>query len=132
MRTSMKIAVAAAGAAVVMVGGTAFTAANTVPAEQGAGYGSTTATGLTVATMVITPAANPVNLASVVYTALGDYSNVNGYTIQLSTGNGVTVIDSDCVSEVAAGTTTVTCAPESPPVTIASITNLGLTATQNS
>lgn len=46
MKKSMKVATALAGAAVVVMGGTAFTASQTVGASK-AGYGQGAVTGLT-------------------------------------------------------------------------------------
>ncbi len=123
MRTSYKFFAGVAAAGLVIASGSAYTAANTVPANTGAGYGSTTATGVTVATMTVNPAANPINLGSVVYTVASDVSSMDF----VLSNNGV-VVTAACGASYSNPTTTITCTPDST-TTIASITSFGLTAT---
>ena len=66
MRNSTKVVAALGAAALVAAGGAAYTAANSVPGTTTQGYGATTVTGVTVATMAVNPATNPTNLSTIV------------------------------------------------------------------
>ena len=79
--------------------------------------------------MTITPDTNPVNLKEVTYTVATDTSTLAGYSYVLSTAAGATIVDSACTA-VYTATTLITCTPEVA-TTMASVTALGLTATQS-
>ncbi len=124
--------VAAAG--LVIAGGSAFTAQNTVPANVGAGYGSTTTNGIVADTMAVNLGEDHQSLTSVVYTAgPEDVSTLAGWTYLLSTNDGATLLTETCTAlfdEVAEpDKTTITCEPDDP-TDIDDVTNLGLTATK--
>lgn len=99
------------GAAVVAVGGTAFTAANTVPGSV-AGSGSGTISGYTVSAVDYTlNAANPQNLDAIVITyddSPGDPANA-----RVSVDNGSTW--HNCNAGIDGGANTVTCDAGSTP-----------------
>ncbi|MDQ1307616.1 MAG: hypothetical protein QG671_3449 [Actinomycetota bacterium] len=124
MRNSTKVVAALGAAALVAAGGAAYTAANSVPGTTTQGYGATTVTGVTVATMAVNPATNPTNLSTIVYTVTGDVSTTT-FTVTLNPGG--TQVSVPCTPVYANPTTTITCTPGGT-VTMASIDGIGLTA----
>lgn len=131
MRTSYKF-FAAAAAGLVIAGGSAYTNANTVPSNYGAGYGSTTVDpGVTVQTMTVNPGADPMYLDSVVYVIDGALATWSGWTFAMS-GDGTT-LDADCATavEVPDTSTRLTCTATADTVEIETLMNIGLGATED-
>jgi hypothetical protein len=132
MNNGFKVGMALAGAAAIAVGGTAFTASNSVPDNIAAGYGDSTVTGVNYSEMVITPAANPINLGTVTYKVTGDgdvadVSTAAGWSYVLS--NAGVVVDAACSATDETTYTLVTCTPDAT-TEIVGLTTIGLTATQ--
>ncbi len=126
MNTAMRVGIALGGAAVVIAGGSAFTAGNTdMPATKMAGYGETQTTGVTVTKTTYTPkASEPSQLEEVVWetsTAIATATHTATLTLKTS---GATVTGT-CVIAGAGSPYTITC--DAGDTEIAGITYTGLT-----
>jgi len=138
MKKSMKFATALAGAAVVVVGGTAFTAGNDMMTGATYGYGETAVTGVEVTSQVVNRnAENNAKIDSVVFLAI-EPAHVKltdaAYTAKLQiNGDDVadlrvydcTIVDADYndvtfVNKISCDTT-------SPALSAAAMTKIGLT-----
>ena len=110
------LALAGLGLTAAAVTGSAFTAANVVPASV-AGYGQGAVTGATVTDIDYTPlGSDNTNLASVTFNSS---TNVNGKTASLTLKQGTTVVGTfacDTTTSVyGGGTMDITCATGSNP-----------------
>jgi hypothetical protein len=98
MKKSMKVMTALAGAAVVVAGGTAFTAGNDMIATRTFGYGETSVTGVTVTKETVNPNAdNALNIDSIVFeTSTPVVDMGTGYTATLQVNGGATDYNYSC------------------------------------
>ena len=124
------LAVAGLGLTAAAVTGSAFTAANVVPASV-AGYGEGAVSGATVTDIDYTPSGtNTTNLASVVFHSSTD---VTGRTATMTLKNGTTPVGASPYScslgTYATGTMTITCATADVPA-FSSFNTVGLTVVQ--
>lgn len=137
MRKSQKLVGAAALAGLIVAGGSAFTASNTLPGNDTGqvGYGSTTVTGITVSNIAYTPdTTDGSKLASVVLTST-DLTNAKDTTgtLTLTGSTGTVLTTEDCGTAVPDNTTTPTkytyTCTLSPQVNAADVSTVGFTVT---
>ena len=132
---------ALAVAGLVAASGSAFTAANTLPASDtgSVGYGATTVTGVTVSNIAYNAdTQDGAKLASVVLTST-DLTNAPGTTgtLTLQDSGSVILTTEDCGTAVVDNVTTptkytYTCTLTTPQPSAASVVTVGFTATGNS
>ena len=109
----------------------AFTAGNTfnagATADDNAGYGELTVTGVTVSNIAYNPvAADPSKLDNVVFTVTEDTSNMNAFMVLSGSGGVIPGSSSTCAYSYPAAAHLITCdTPDT--VAILGITKVGLT-----
>ena len=98
MKKGMKFATALAGAAVVVVGGTAFTDGNDMITTRTFGYGETSVTGAVVTSEIVTQnAADNSKIDTIDFTTSSPGSTMaTGYTFVLQANAGGTNYEYDC------------------------------------
>jgi hypothetical protein len=132
MKKSMKFATALAGAAVVVVGGSAYTAGNDLLASQMYGYGETAVSGVTVSSQVVNPNADDNSLVDAVtfVTSLPDAElDETTHTATLQVNAGGTDYSYDCAfSGWSSPNNTITCdTTVDHQLTAAEVVKIGLT-----
>ena len=110
----------------------AFTAGNTfnagATADDNAGYGELTVTGVTVSNIAYNPVtADPSKLDTVVFTVTEDTSNMNAFMVLSGSGGPLAGSTSTCVYSLGAGPTHLITCDTPDTVEIVSITKVGLT-----
>jgi hypothetical protein len=128
MSRVLLVGVAVAGAAVTT---SAFTAGNTFNAgalaDDNAGYGELTVTGVTVSNIAYNPlTADPSKLDTVVFTITEDTSNMDAFMVLSGSGGVLPGSTSTCAYSFTAGAHLITCDTPNT-VAIADVTKVGLT-----
>ena len=135
MMKSMKIVAALGIAGLSVLGGSAYTAANTMPDATSAiaGYGGVSTTGATVTNIAYTVnGTDKSKVDSIVFTATEDVSTAAGYTATMTLSTDGTGTAYTCTA-VFASATTVTCAlGTAGSIAIADVPSVGLTVLHTS
>ena len=110
----------------------AFTAGNTFNAgalaDDNAGYGELTVTGVTVSNIAYTPlAADPSKLDNVVFTVTEDTADMDAFMVLSGAGGVLPGSGSTCTSSISGGVTYLITCDNPNTVTIQSVTKVGLT-----
>ncbi len=132
MNNTMRMGVAIGGAAVVIAGGSAFTAANTGLVAGKVGYQQVTATGVEVVSTTYTPLATDASkMDEIVYTTTTNLTGVN-FTAKVTFNQGTTPVVKACTITGTESPWTITCDDGSTlGVNVADILTVGLTVTEN-
>lgn len=131
MNTGLRAAVALGGAAVVIAGGSAFTAANTGMTDGKVGYQQVETTGVVIlSTSYNTLSSDASKMDSIVFTTAQDIDT--NFTAKLTLNQGGTPVVKSCAISGTSRPWTITCNGGSTlNVAVADIASVGLTLTEN-